>query len=52
MKSVDASAYMKTGEKVYELLDGFVEKIGEQNVVQVLTNNGSNYVLADKKLNC
>ena len=50
VKSVDASAYMKTGEKVYELLDSFVEEIGEKNVVQVVTDNGSNYVLAGKKL--
>ncbi|XP_072054224.1 uncharacterized protein [Arachis hypogaea] len=46
-KSIDASDYVKTDEKNFELLDGIVEKIGEQNVVQVVTNNGSNYVLAD-----
>ncbi|KAL4394763.1 hypothetical protein AHAS_Ahas02G0184500 [Arachis hypogaea] len=32
---------------MFELLDGIVEEIGEQNVVQVVTDNGSNYVLAD-----
>lgn len=46
MESVDASGYMKTGEKVFELLDKFVEKIGEENVVQVITDNGSNFKLA------
>jgi hypothetical protein len=35
VKSVDASAYMKTGQKVYELLDSFVEEVGESNVVQL-----------------
>lgn len=46
MESVDASSYMKTGEKVFELLDSFVERVGEQNVVQVITDNGSNFKLA------
>lgn len=48
VKSVDASAYMKTGEKLFELLDSFVEEIEEHNVVQLFTVNGSNYVLAGK----
>ncbi|KAH1242001.1 hypothetical protein GmHk_07G019441 [Glycine max] len=38
---------MKTGQKIFELLDSFVEEIGEKNVIQVVTDNGSNYVLAD-----
>nr|XP_004500101.1 uncharacterized protein LOC101496546 [Cicer arietinum] len=46
VKSIDASSYMKTGIKIFELLDNFVEEIGEQNIVQVVTDNGSNYVLA------
>ncbi|KAJ0902228.1 putative ribonuclease H-like superfamily [Helianthus annuus] len=50
MESVDASSYMKTGEKVFELLDGFMERIGEQNVVQVITDNGANFKLAGKML--
>ncbi|XP_004497729.1 uncharacterized protein [Cicer arietinum] len=41
---------MKTEIKIFELLDNFVEEIGEQNIVQVVTNNGSNYVLAGKLL--
>ncbi|WJX54375.1 hypothetical protein P8452_40264 [Trifolium repens] len=50
VKSIDATAYTKTGDKLYELLDTFVEEIGEQNVVQLVTDNGSNYVLAGKLL--
>ncbi|XP_020206248.1 uncharacterized protein LOC109791366 [Cajanus cajan] len=50
VKSVDASEYTKTGEKVFELLNSFVEEIGEKNVVQVVTDNGSNYVMAGKIL--
>jgi hypothetical protein len=29
-------------------LDSFVEEVGESNVVQLVTDNGSNYVLAGK----
>eukprot|EP00256_Glycine_max_P052743 XP_014619183.2 uncharacterized protein LOC102664778 [Glycine max] len=50
VRSVDASEYMKTGQKIFELLDSFVEEIGEKNVIQVVTGNGSNYVLAGKIL--
>ena len=50
VKSIDASSFMKTGEKTFELLDAFVEQIGEANVVQVVSDNVSNYVLAGKLL--
>lgn len=46
IKSVDASSYMHTGEKLFELLNAFVDEIGEANVVQIVTDNGSNYVKA------
>jgi hypothetical protein len=36
--------------KLYELVNSFVEEIGERNVVQLITNNGSNYVMAGKLL--
>ncbi|XP_028219434.1 uncharacterized protein LOC114401185 [Glycine soja] len=50
LKSVDGSDFVKTGENLFELLDAIVEEVGEANVVQVVTNNGSNYVLAGKLL--
>ncbi|KAI5444718.1 hypothetical protein KIW84_013119 [Lathyrus oleraceus] len=50
VKSVDASDYAKMGDKLVELLDTFVEEMGEQNVVQLITDNGSNYVAAGKIL--
>jgi len=50
LKSVDGSDFVKTGEKLFELLDAIVEEVGEKNVVQVVTENGSNYVLAGKLL--
>ncbi|XP_057984783.1 uncharacterized protein LOC110670460 [Hevea brasiliensis] len=50
MESVDASEYSKTGDKMYDLLNRFVERVGEANVVQVVTDNASNCVLAGKLL--
>ncbi|RDX70610.1 hypothetical protein CR513_50129, partial [Mucuna pruriens] len=47
IKSIDASDFMKTGDKIYQLLNGFVEEIGEKIVIQVATDNESNYVMAD-----
>ncbi|KAL5154147.1 hypothetical protein HKD37_19G053563 [Glycine soja] len=41
VRSVDAFEYMKTGQKIFELLDSFIEEIGEKNVIQVVTDNGS-----------
>ncbi|RDX70318.1 hypothetical protein CR513_50457, partial [Mucuna pruriens] len=51
VKSIDASKFMKTEDKVYELLNSFVEEIGEKNVIQVVTDNESNYVMADNHKN-
>jgi len=39
VKSIDDSNFVKTGEKLFEMLDSFVEEIGEENVVQVITDN-------------
>lgn len=50
MESIDASSFVKTGEKLCELLDRYVERVGEHNVVQVISDNGSNFVLAGKNL--
>ena len=46
MKSIDTSSMVKPGEKLFELLDSWVEEVGEANVVQVITDNASNYVAA------
>ncbi|XP_028096699.1 uncharacterized protein LOC114296593 [Camellia sinensis] len=40
----------KMGEKVFEILDEVVEKVEEENVVQVVTDNASNYKLAGRML--
>ncbi|XP_041995799.1 uncharacterized protein LOC121745919 [Salvia splendens] len=50
IKSVDACSFVKIGEKLFELLDSVMEEIGEENVVQVVTDNGSNYVAVGKMM--
>ena len=50
IESIDASSYMKTGERMFQLLDSMVEKIGEDKVVQVITDNDLSYVMTGKKL--
>ncbi|KAK8970811.1 hypothetical protein KSP40_PGU013540 [Platanthera guangdongensis] len=46
LESVDASDYANTGERMFELLDRVVKRVGEANVVQVITDSASNNVLA------
>jgi hypothetical protein len=50
IKSVDASAYTKDAQLLCELLDGFIREIGLQYVVQVITDNAANYVVAGRML--
>lgn len=50
VKSVHAYACMKSRQKLFELLDSFVDEIGESNNVHLVTDNGSSYVLAGKHL--
>ena len=47
MQSIDAFSMIKTGEKMFELLDKWIEQVGEENVV--ITNNHSSYVMAGNK---
>ncbi|RDX98215.1 hypothetical protein CR513_18897, partial [Mucuna pruriens] len=44
VKSIE---FIKTRDKVYQILNSFIEEIGEKNVIQVMTNNESNYVMPD-----
>jgi len=48
VKSIDGSKFVKIWKTLFEMLDTFMEEIGEENVVQVITDNGCNYVLAGK----
>lgn len=46
LDTVDASDYSKTGAKMCDLLSKYIEQIGAENVVQVVTDNASENVLA------
>lgn len=50
IESVDASSYSKDGQKLFDLLDKYVELVGEANVVQVVTDNASANILAGKNI--
>ncbi|RVW36765.1 hypothetical protein CK203_101561 [Vitis vinifera] len=49
MQSIDASSMIKTGEKMFELLDKWVEQVGEENVIQVITDNHSSYIHSKRR---
>jgi len=44
--SLDTSDISKTADKVAHMLDEVVEKVGEENVVQIITDNAANYKAA------
>ena len=50
LKTVDASDCVKDANKLFELLDGVIEEIGEDIVVQVVTDNASAYKAAGNLL--
>ena len=49
MQSIYASSMIKMGEKMFELLNKWVKQVGEENVIQVITDNHSSYVMASNK---
>ncbi|XP_057808409.1 uncharacterized protein LOC131022882 [Salvia miltiorrhiza] len=50
LKTVDASDVVKNAQKLFELLDEVVEEIGEDHVVQVITDNVVAYKAAGRLL--
>ncbi|CAN1153533.1 hypothetical protein LINPERHAP2_LOCUS19461 [Linum perenne] len=46
----DTSHYSKNTQKVFETLDDVVEKVGEENVIQIVIDNASAYKAARAKL--
>ena len=50
LKSVDASNYIKDNKYTYSLLNDVIKEVGKENVVQIVTNNGSAFVKARKLL--
>ncbi|KAF1898919.1 hypothetical protein Lal_00019040 [Lupinus albus] len=49
-KSIDESHIAKTFHRIFKMIDEVVEEIREDNVVQVVTNNTSNYKAAGEML--
>ena len=49
MESINASSMIKTGDKMFELLDKWVDQVGEENVVQVITYSHSSYKMTRNK---
>eukprot|EP00253_Pinus_taeda_P018628 PITA_18628 len=50
LRSVDASDKVKDATLIFELLDDIIQEVGEHNVVQVIIDNASNYVLVGKMI--
>uniref|UniRef100_A0A803NB58 DUF659 domain-containing protein n=1 Tax=Chenopodium quinoa TaxID=63459 RepID=A0A803NB58_CHEQI len=46
LESVDALSYSKTSNNLFNLISDIVDKVGDNNVVQVITDNGSNFFAA------
>ncbi|RWR76250.1 hypothetical protein CKAN_00468400 [Cinnamomum micranthum f. kanehirae] len=46
VESIDASSYSKDAEKMFQLIEKFVERIREANVVQIVTDSAAATVLA------
>ncbi|XP_022635871.1 uncharacterized protein LOC106758329 [Vigna radiata var. radiata] len=50
LSSLDTSDISKTADKVFKMLDDVVEFVGEENVVQVVTDNVANFKAAGELL--
>ena len=50
LRSCDAFDQVKDANLLFCLLDEIVEEVGAANVVQIIIDNGSNYLLAGKML--
>ncbi|XP_075080280.1 uncharacterized protein LOC107806086 [Nicotiana tabacum] len=44
LRSIDASDSIKSGEMLALHLNKIIDEVGEENVVQIITDNGSNFV--------
>ncbi|XP_047340225.1 uncharacterized protein LOC124943798 [Impatiens glandulifera] len=50
LTSIDTSDISKTADKIFQMLDAIVEEVGEENVVQIVSDNTANYKLAGELL--
>ena len=50
LKYVDTSSHVKNATYLCEVIEEVIHEVGEENVVQVVTNNATSYVVAGKLL--
>ena len=50
LESIDASNHIKDHKYIYKLLKTIIKKVIQENVVQIVTNNGSAFMKARKLL--
>jgi hypothetical protein len=50
LKSVDASNMLESPNKLFKMMDEIVEEVGEENVVQIVTDNTTYYKVAGEML--
>ena len=50
LKSIDASDTIKDNKYIYGLLKDVIKEVDEENVVQIVTDNGPTFVKARKLL--
>ncbi|GLJ38170.1 hypothetical protein SUGI_0777100 [Cryptomeria japonica] len=50
LKSIDASSHVKNVAYLCEAIEEVIDEVGEENVVQVVTDNAASYVAAGKLL--
>eukprot|EP00253_Pinus_taeda_P013226 PITA_13226 len=48
LKSVDASDKVKTAQLICEMMEEVVQEVGEEHVVQIVTDNAANYMAAGR----
>ena len=48
LKSVDASDKVKTAQLICEMMEEVVQEVGEENVIQIVTDNAANYMAAGR----
>ncbi|KAK9061970.1 hypothetical protein SSX86_019154 [Deinandra increscens subsp. villosa] len=44
IESVDASSYSHTGDNMFKLFDQFIQKVGSESVIRIVTDSASNNV--------
>ncbi|KAJ0789561.1 putative transcription factor/ chromatin remodeling BED-type(Zn) family [Helianthus annuus] len=50
LKSIDASEHVKNADLIVKMINEVIEGVGEANIVQFITDNGSNFKAAGKIL--